>query len=64
MDIATLNQEYKNDVCLYSIYMDTIHCNNRAIGMILNLIKPDQFEHIDGKGTAQEAWDALAKEAC
>jgi hypothetical protein len=26
---------------------------------ISNVIEPDQFEHIDGKETAKEAWDAL-----
>jgi hypothetical protein len=45
-ETTSLNREYKDD---------------RAIGTISNLIEPDQFEHIDGKGTAKEAWDALSQ---
>jgi hypothetical protein len=57
-EVTTLNREYKDDVRLYT---DAIRRNDRAIGAISNLIEPDQFEHIDGKGTAKEAWDALAE---
>jgi hypothetical protein len=55
-DITTLNREYKDDVCLYT---DAICCNDKAIGMISNVIELNQFKHINGKETAKEAWDAL-----
>jgi hypothetical protein len=55
-ETMSLNREYKDDVRLYT---DALCRNDRAIGTISNLIEPDQFEHIDGKGTVKEAWDAL-----
>ena len=53
------NSQYTSVQPYVRLYTDAIHCNDKAIGMILNVIEPDQFEHIDDKETAKEAWDAL-----